>query len=318
MVSVVIPTRSRSENLRQLLHSILRQKKLPKEIIVVDDSDNHKTRELTRQLQSCFLKKGVKLKYLKPLDTKKKSISRARNIGVAEASCDIVLFLDDDVVIYEDYVEKILNFFKGHPTALGVQGCITGLRMNNFLNCIQKIFYLGHVENGRWRILPSGEPTFSLGSTEVIQCEWLSGTNCAYRKKVFMTFKFNEKLLEYSFGEDKEMSYNIQKKYPQTLYMTPRARAHHKKSPVVRRERKHLIYIKTAYPAYFFYNDIEQTLLNKIIFVWSMFGRLLTTFFRKRNRLAPRELWFLIHSYIWTIKHINEVKKGAFSFFDIC
>lgn len=312
---------NRSEYLRDLLLSILKQEKIPKEVIIVDDSDDYKTRQMIQQLENHFLGKEIQLKYLRPPKNGKESISRARNIGATEAACDIVFFLDDDVVIEENYVEEILKVFKIYSEALGVQGDIVKSRKKKFLRVqklLRKIFYLSHEENGRRRVLPSGNPTHPASLREVIQCEWLSGTNCAYRKKVFTTFRFNEKLLEYSFGEDKEMSYKIQKKHPQSLYMTPHARVHHKTSPIARRCTRAHIYIETVYTTYFFYNNIEQALSNKIVFLWSMFGRPLVTFKSLYSRAGLKGIFLLIQSYIWTFKHINEVKKGEFSFLMSC
>ncbi|MEM1585977.1 MAG: glycosyltransferase family A protein, partial [Candidatus Bathyarchaeia archaeon] len=50
------------------------------------------------------------------------SSATARNIGARVAKGDIVLFLDSDVILLEDYIENILEVFENHPHVLGVQG----------------------------------------------------------------------------------------------------------------------------------------------------------------------------------------------------
>jgi len=62
--SVVIPTKNRSECLEKLLISILEQSILPYEIIVVDDSDNLRTRQLIHSFRKFFVEKNVKIRYL--------------------------------------------------------------------------------------------------------------------------------------------------------------------------------------------------------------------------------------------------------------
>jgi hypothetical protein len=65
----------------------------------------------------------------------------------------------------------------------------------------------------------------------VIECEWLSGANSAYKREVFDHFRFDENLKGYSFMEDILFSHTLFKKYPGTLFMTPYAKFIHKLSP---------------------------------------------------------------------------------------
>ena len=90
-VSIVIPTRNRSERLKNLLHSILKQTMQPKEIIVIDDSKDLRTKKVIQQLRERFSEKGVEIRYIMPTKNQGKSISRARNLGAKEAKGDIVV-----------------------------------------------------------------------------------------------------------------------------------------------------------------------------------------------------------------------------------
>jgi glycosyltransferase involved in cell wall biosynthesis len=311
-VSIVIPTRNRSEKLEKLLYSILRQTMRLNEVIVVDDSDDFKTKELIGQLQSCFSEAGITIRHFMPLEDEVKSISRARNLGAKEARGDIVIFLDDDVIITgENYVKDILEVFDIYPNALGVQGTVINFGYSHLENSIKKVFYYWYAEIGECRMLPSGKTTYACFPNKIISCEWLFGLNVAYRKKVFDEFSFNEKLIGYSLGEDKEFSYKIHKKYPNSLFQTPYAKVYHDTSPTKNLD-KCRGYIITAYPISFFYNNIKQTLKNKIIFSWSELGR-----------IALGILWALpdvtsikhiITSYIDTIRHIKNVEKEDYSF----
>jgi glycosyltransferase involved in cell wall biosynthesis len=310
-VSIVIPTRNRSEKLERLLFSILKQTIRVNEIIIVDDSDDLKTKELVERLQNSFSEAGITIRHFISSKNDVKSISRARNFGAKMAKGDIVILLDDDVITNENHVEKILEVFDMFPNALGVQGTVVNFKYSHLENAIKKVFYYWHVEIGKCRMLPSGKTTHACFPDKIIPCEWLFGLNVAYRKKVFDEFSFNEKLIGYSLGEDKEFSYKIHKKYPNSLFQTPHAKTYHDASPT-KDSDKRLSHIITAYPISFFYNNIEQTLKNKLIFIWSELGR-----------IALRILWALpdaasikhiITSYIKTIRHIENVKKEDFSF----
>lgn len=312
-VSIVIPTLNREEDLKEALQSILGQTKLPKEVIVVDDSDNNKTKGLMDQMRGDFSKKKIAIKYRRGGRRKGKSISLARNIGMAESTGDILLFIDDDVILDKKYISEILKVYERYPQALGVQGYIEGNgRFSILSNSVNKIFYCTHVEKGKCRILPSGELTFPYSLSEVIECEWLSGTNSSYKKGVLRDFKFDEKLKEYSLWEDVQLSSSVRRKYVNSLYITPYARLIHKFSSVARRNTKRLVYIRTTYSTYFFYNNMKQTVSNKIIFSWSIFGRFIGAL--RKIRVCPKLFVFLIGSYIYTLRHLNDVINGNFTF----
>lgn len=308
-VSIVIPTKNRSEKLRKLLHSILEQMIPPKEIIVLDDSVNLRTKKLIQGLRSRFSEKGITIRYF--MLPKNESVSRKRNIGAKEAKGNIVLFLDDDVIIDEDYLKEILSVFKDNPNALGVQGIITNSEYSSFWNSIKKIFYYWHAEKDKCRMLPSGKTTYAFAPNKVIPCEWFFGLNAAYRKEVFKEFSFNERLLGYSLGEDKEFSYKIHKKYPQSLLQTPYARVHHNSSST-KNANKRRVYIITAYPISFFYNNIEQTLKNKVIFIWSELGRIVLGIVWALPDATS--IKHIITSYVDTMRHIKDVKNEDYSF----
>jgi glycosyltransferase involved in cell wall biosynthesis len=312
--SAVIPTKNRSECLEKLLNSILEQSILPYEIIVVDDSDNLRTRQLIHNFRKFFVEKNVKIRYFKrkqKIAQKIVSISSARNFGAKKARGDIVIFFDDDVVLEKNYLKEILRVFEEYPQALGVQGLIVNASYSHFWNSVKKVFFYWHADAEKCKMLPSGKTTFAFAPKNIITCEWLFGLNVAYKKQVFNEFCFNEKLLGYSLGEDKEFSYKIYKKYPESLFLTPYARALHL-PPQIRNLSKLRENIVTAYPISFFYNNIEQTLKNKLIFIWSEIGRIIL-----------RVIWALpnvngikniITSYVDTVRHIKNVKKEDFSF----
>ena len=143
-ISIVIPTRNRPASLKRLFRSILRQTRLPEEVLVVDDSDDDETAKLISENHNVFLSKGILLKYLRG-NKENRSISAARNLGATTSTGEIVVFIDDDVILDNKYVEEILKTYEEYPMAKGVQGYIVkgGMTISNFqgvlLNSINRI-----------------------------------------------------------------------------------------------------------------------------------------------------------------------------------
>jgi glycosyltransferase involved in cell wall biosynthesis len=105
-VSVIIPTYNRQKDLKTCLNSILIQTKLPKEVIIVDDSDNDKIENLITEENGIFENKNIDLRYIR--NKRGKSLTIARNVGIDNSTGDVVLFLDDDVILDKDYIKEQL------------------------------------------------------------------------------------------------------------------------------------------------------------------------------------------------------------------
>jgi glycosyltransferase involved in cell wall biosynthesis len=311
-VSVVIPTRNRDEDLREVLHSISRQTILPIEVIVVDDSDNLRTKILVERLREEFWDKRILLKYMRGKE-ENRSISAARNLGDKESTGKIVFFMDDDIVIQMDFIEKILKVYEEYPNAVGVQGYIRTPSQHNvtsiLANAVNRVLFQTYHEKNRCRVHAAGI-SFPSPLTKVITSQWLSGTNSSYKKEVLKDFEWDENLKGYSLCEDMDISYRIQKRYPNSLYITPHAWVVHKVSSAARINTKKLIHTQVAYSTYFFFKDMKQTLSNMMIFFWGMFPGRFVSIFIEKNR---RDILFLIGAYLTLIRNFSHIKKGNFA-----
>lgn len=229
-VSVVVPTYYRAGELCDLFESLLKQTSKPLEVIIVDDTPNTTVYELCTLYKDRFKKNGVSLNYVR--NPRDRSSAIARNVGAEVAKGDIVTFLDSDVVLFPDYIEKILEVFREHSNALGVQGWIVGLikRRRRFysvwfalIQTINRLSYCMYYTRDRctWNSYP-----YVL--TKTINCEGLLGCNMSIRREVFKEFRFDENLKGYAYMEDFLFSHSIFKKYPKALYITPHAKLIHK------------------------------------------------------------------------------------------
>lgn len=320
-VSVIIPTYNRVDDLSACLESISRQTGLPKEVIIVDDSDTSGVQHYIESLQDEFTNIGVPLRYIR--NSAGKSLTIARNVGIQNAKSDIILFLDDDVVLETYYIKELLSIYVQIPSAMGVQGLITHLpKTNSIVSLLNKFFYLGHNEELRGRVLSSTSctyPSVPEGYHSPVPCEWLSGCNQSYRKEVFLTLQFDENLKKYSYKEDVDLSYRVFKSWPRSLYLAPAAKCVHNVSTAGRLPKKARIEMEEVYTLYFFYKNIDQKFRNKCIYVWSRTGCLVKNigivFFKIReHRLLY--IRYLFGAIVLSLRNKSEIKKGDLGFLD--
>jgi glycosyltransferase involved in cell wall biosynthesis len=100
-VSVVIPTRDGSRLLALTLHSVLRQRGVDLEVVVVDDGSDDETAEVA----AAFGDPRIRLvRHEVP-----QGVSAARNRGIAEAKGTWVAFLDDDDLWAPDKLARQLE-----------------------------------------------------------------------------------------------------------------------------------------------------------------------------------------------------------------
>jgi glycosyltransferase involved in cell wall biosynthesis len=83
-ISVIIPTFNRAKLVQRAIKSVLNQTLKPYEIIVVDDGSTDDTLEVLKNYP------------IKVLTQKNKGISSARNLGIKNATGDIIALLDSD------------------------------------------------------------------------------------------------------------------------------------------------------------------------------------------------------------------------------
>lgn len=114
LVSVIIPTYNRPDNLSRAIESVLNQTYDNIEVIIVDDNNpNTEARVLTEKFMSQYERNPL-VKYIK--HEKNRNASAARNTG-ARASCgEYVAFLDDDDEYTPMRIESMLKRLSDLPS----------------------------------------------------------------------------------------------------------------------------------------------------------------------------------------------------------
>jgi len=104
-ISIITATYQRPEKLRDIcIPSLLSQTSYDFEWVVVNDGGCAKTREVVE-----FVRDRIDIKYF---ETPHQGLIASRNMGLDNATSKLIGFLDDDNVIYDSFVEKMLIHFE--------------------------------------------------------------------------------------------------------------------------------------------------------------------------------------------------------------
>jgi glycosyltransferase involved in cell wall biosynthesis len=147
-LTVVIPTKNRRASLIQAVKSLSVQTKPPQEVIIVDQTPNRDgtETELRKILPEC-----VRLDYV--WDPKISGPAMARNAGMRRTRGDVLLFLDDDLTLYPDFIERLLAAYEELPDATGISGMPDNYEVpGKFFYYWTKIFTRGPFWNDRYPI----------------------------------------------------------------------------------------------------------------------------------------------------------------------
>lgn len=233
----------RPKEIITVLDSIKNQTIYPNQIIVVDASTNSNTIKAIEN----YSMNNLDFYYV---DETYRGSAKQRNYGIDKIKNDIdyVLFLDDDVVLLENYCENILTTYNLNPDALGVSGLI--IEEKNWLfkgsshkPKIDEYFYDGWVTKESLRgiirkllklypnVPPGIMPDFSHGnnlfppSDKIYNNELLMSGVCSYKYKIIKQYKFDNFFHGYSLYEDIALSLRISK--IGKMYINTKAKLYH-------------------------------------------------------------------------------------------
>jgi glycosyltransferase involved in cell wall biosynthesis len=169
LLSVVIAALNNEATIGRTLSSVS-SNKFPKdnfEVILVDNGSTDNTVQVAKRYP------------VKIYSYAKRGQGAARNFGVTKARGEIICFTDSDVVVAEDWLERISDFFRNHPYADGVGGPIFA-PLREHVNDLQKL-------EGELYAKTHDFPKC------MMKCEFrekrnaLYSANCAYRRNVLVS-----------------------------------------------------------------------------------------------------------------------------------
>ena len=169
LLSVVIAALNSENTISQTLSSLYSNNLSSREfeVVVVDNGSTDRTVEVAKRYP------------VKIFSCAKRGQGAARNMGIAEARGELVCFTDSDIVVPENWLERILEFFNRFPHADGVGGPVLA-PASGHLNSLQKL---------------EGETYSQIHNfpKKVSMAEYgnhitsLRSANCAYRKSILLS-----------------------------------------------------------------------------------------------------------------------------------
>ncbi len=164
--SVVIPAFNAEKTIKKTIDSLLNQTIKPDEIIIVNDGSTDSTKKIIEEIAKT--NNSIKL-----FNRNNSGISVSRNFGAKNALGELIAFLDSDVIVEKQWLEKIFAELKKDVF------CVCGKYSIELNSSLASDFF-----------------SFTISSSS------FQGYNIAFRKKDFIESKgFNEKM---KYCEDPE------------------------------------------------------------------------------------------------------------------
>jgi hypothetical protein len=207
--SLVIATRNRKTELSNLLYSLSKCSVKP-DIVAIVSSGN----EIYSTLKKFDNEINIICSHVKKAG---QVFQRQCGLDLLNYKSDITIFLDDDVIIPEDFFLLVINFFKEKKDDIGG----LGFNLKNQEICASNRDFQGKPDsqNKYGKVLKDGRAIDYTDSEKVINVEWLNGLS-AWRTKVLLEFKHPPIKNTYAACEDLIFSFEVGRVYK--LYFDPK------------------------------------------------------------------------------------------------
>lgn len=232
-ISVVVATANRSAVLASTLRSIAQQSHQPQEIIIIDGSIDEKTFFLLKEPVHGL---SSQVSYQRAVEL---GAAKQRNQGLRNAGCDVIGFMDDDILLDPDCILNLWNALQNSTDAGGVNALITNQHYTS-PRLITRLFYqamlgkrtndfAGKVFGPVVNLLPADDKTLG----DVVPVEWLNTTCTLYKKDKLPDPVFDRHFEGYSLMEDLVLSLRVAQR--SRLYNVRTARIFHDTQPGVQK-----------------------------------------------------------------------------------
>lgn len=274
-ISVIIPTKNREDDLRRTLEGLITQTRRPDEIVIVDQSS-------VPSFEPASVPIPVNYIYAPHIS----GAAVARNVAMDQATGDIWLFLDDDVILEPEYVEEIMLAYSAEVA--GVSGIITNYTVPSLSRRLfEGAFVKGAFHDDRQPVYWHADDLRSRGPQRVKQfgCGVMS-----FRATLVHNLRFDPQLTGCSLAEDIDFCARL----PQgaVLLIAPKARLFHKRSPAGR-ATAHWLDAHAQSSSYMRRRNWNRGFGDDLCFAWLQVGYALMAAFGslKRSSWEPFRAW---------------------------
>ena len=206
-IAIIIPTKDRPREIRQLLKSISELDcKVGRIIIIASGQDiKHVVMPFVDRIH-------VEYHYSEPGQIKQ----RNKGISLLNDSTKLVATIDDDAFFHKNSISEMIKFWNSiDPETAGVGFNIVN-QVGHRHTWLRGIFGVSVPEPGR--VLKFGSNTSITNVKQNIRCEWLNGGATMWRQHILKNNPHENICSKWAVFEDLIFSYPIGKKYP--LYIS--------------------------------------------------------------------------------------------------
>jgi GT2 family glycosyltransferase len=191
-----------------------------------------------------------------------RGLTKQRNRGAAEASGDVVVYLDDDVEISPDLFTYVVSAYED-PSVVGMTGKVLEEQPGRLISKgsrIRRFLPGGGTEGSFTRF---GYPRRIL-EDRLQDVEFMQGCFMTARREQTLAVGFDEALAGYALAEDEDFSYRLSRRG--RIVYDPRAVVRHANSGFANRDRRAFDERVVLVRAYLFRKNFEQTFLARVQF----------------------------------------------------
>ena len=221
--SVVIPTKNRPTELTTVIDSLMAQTLLPDQLIIIDQSSSDKV--IREKVTLLAKEKGMDLIYIH--DETIDGLVQAKAASIPYNRCKYVSFFDDDIILENNYFERINFAIQENPSIVGFNGKILNYpKVSLFKRIIYNITHVGLFKDNRI----SSQLKINKNLTRL---SVLSGGLSTWNSSVFDKVQFDI-FNKFHAYEDQEFSIRVKKYVSSELYLVPSAKLYHNHSLINR------------------------------------------------------------------------------------
>jgi GT2 family glycosyltransferase len=291
-LSAIICTKNRATDLELTVGTVLRQSVLPHELVIVDQSAESSVSRIASLLRDgpagdC---RALSLHYIH--DPQLPGLTSARNRAMDRASGEILLFLDDDVELEEDFLEELLATYVSHPGITGAAGVVTNyLPPSPLMRIWSRIFERGPFPDDRQPCYWKADELRSGGLCRVTR---MGGGLMSLRRNAAAGVRFDERLRGVSDGEDVDFCMHLGPNAE--MVINPRARLVHNRSGIGRLV-DHWLRRYLRAQVYLYHRNWKHGVANRVLFGWLLFGSALVATQSSLRSLSTKPWQALVTGY---------------------
>jgi GT2 family glycosyltransferase len=278
--TVIIPTKNRPTDLQQVTRSLFEQTVGPQSLIIVDQSYDEESRHRVEIELAKAAARGMawKLNYIHDKEVSGGAMARNRAMNVADGN--IWLFLDDDVVLEPEFIERLLAVYRENPDADGVSGIITNYPLPPVISRIwSRLFLRGPFHDERQPIYWRAD---RLRNAAPIVVRRFGGGLMSFRASVVRDLRFDENLYGVSDGEDVDFCTRLGP--DAKMLIAPSARLEHRHSAI--RLQDHWLRRSARGNVFLYRKNWNSGIFNRFCYSWLITGYLLVAVVASLRRLS--------------------------------